>query len=146
MAEAVGDGNSDAMDLNRLFRVLVLPAFAAGACDDEGVGDEAGMPAPGPGASSDDGDDAMTDGPAATTGSPAPATTTDEPAATTDDPDPPATGEGSGDGASSDTGADLECTGNANDPCGCLCCWVMDGCLNTEACCASWSDCAPEPE
>ncbi len=125
------------MRWNRLFAVLVLPALATGGCEEEDdAGDEAGEPATtGPTA---------TDGGPATTGEDgAPATT--DPGATTE-PDPSATGEGSDDAPSTGGGDELECEGGANDPCGCLCCWVMDGCVNTDACCAGWSDCAPEPQ
>jgi hypothetical protein len=139
------------MRWNRLFEVLVLPgALAAGGCDDsdEPGGDtNAGQSATAPG---DDGP-AATDAAASTAGDDGPAATSDAPA-TSDTGHEPATGSTS-DASATDTGegsgesgAPLECEGGANDPCGCLCCWVMDGCLNTDACCAGWSDCAPEPE
>ena len=118
----------------------MLPALAASGCDEEDGGDEAGEPVTAGPATTEQGTStaAPNDDDAAT--SDAPATT-----GTSDTPDPSTTGEGSGDTAQTETGEELVCMENANDPCGCPCCWVMNGCMNTEACCVGWSDCAPGP-
>lgn len=143
MARGVDATYGSSMKVERLFNVLVLQgALLAGACDEEPEPDDAttGTTAAEPGSEAETsepepGSSGGTDG-----GSTGEVPSTESSAGSSGEMG--STGDGTA-GVDDSTGEPLVCSDppDPTDPCGCPCCWVFDGCLNTEQCCEGWSEC-----
>jgi hypothetical protein len=162
------------MRIDRLFHVLVVHGslLVAGCDDGSGPGEDGVSADEGPaddgaedsasatsnptgaddaaGDANDSADDAADDGPASTDDGPA--STDDGPASTDDgsastDEGPGSTDDGPGsESSSSGEAPELHCStpADATDTCGCPCCWIND-CINTDECCADFSDACTPP-